>query len=218
MQAEHGAARSVHVVDDEAMVRRSLTLLLQAAGIEARSYGSGEDFLRAAENGLPFGCVLLDIRMPGMDGLAVLRAMAARGLQLPVVVVTAHGDVPLAVEAMKAGACDFIEKPYAGATILRAVEAALGRGDEALERAREATEAAARLATLTPRETEVLQGLVAGRQNKVIALDLGLSPRTVEIHRANVMAKLRAGSLSEAVRIALAAGLPPAPPAARRGG
>ena len=212
MQDEGRATRTVHVVDDEAVVRRSLTVLLRAAGLEAQAHESGEAFLRAAEADLPFGCVLLDIRMPGLDGLAVLREMAARKLRLPVVIVTAHGDVPLAVEAMKAGACDFVEKPYAAASILGAVEVALGRGDEALERAREATEAAARVAALTPRELEVLHGLVAGRQNKVIALNLGLSPRTVEIHRANLMTKLRAGSLSEAVRIALAAGLdPPAP-------
>ena len=170
---------------------------------------SGEAFLRAANATLPFGCVLLDIRMPGLDGLAVLREMAARGLRLPVVVVTAHGDVPLAVEAMRIGACNFIEKPYAAATILGAVEAAFGRGDETMERAREATAAATRVATLTPRELEVLHGLIAGRQNKVIARDLGLSPRTVEVHRANLMAKLQAGSLSEAVLIALGAGLAP---------
>ncbi|MFC7478154.1 response regulator transcription factor [Dankookia sp. GCM10030260] len=213
MPDEGSAMRVVHVVDDEAVVRRSLTLLLRAAGVEVRAHESGVAFLHAAEANLPFGCVLLDIRMPGLDGLAVLREMATRGLRLPVVIVTAHGDVRLAVEAMKAGACEFVEKPYAAASIMAAVETALGRGDETLERAREATEAAARIATLTPRETEVLHGLVAGRQNKVIALDLGLSPRTVEIHRANLMAKLRAGSLSEAVRIALAAGLEPAPAA-----
>ena len=209
MQDEGSVTRTVHIVDDEAIVRRSLTLLLRAAGVQAQAYESGEAFLSAAGAKLPFGCVLLDIRMPGMDGLAVMREMAARGLRLPIVIVTAHGDVPLAVEAMKAGACDFVEKPYAAASILGAVEAALSRGDEALERAREATEAAARVGALTPREREVLHGLVAGRQNKVIALDLGLSPRTVEIHRANLMGKLRAGSLSEAVRIALAAGLEP---------
>lgn len=207
MQDESGMPRIVHVVDDEAIVRRSLTGLLQAAGVGTRAHESGEAFLRADPSSLVFGCVLLDMRMPGMDGLSVLREMKVRGLRLPVVVVTAHGDVPLAVEAMKAGACDFVEKPYAAATILGAIEAALGRGDEALKQAREATEAAARVAALTPRELEVLHGLVAGRQNKVIALDLGLSPRTVEIHRANLMGKLRAGSLSEAVRLALAAGL-----------
>ncbi len=154
-----------------------------------------------------FGCVLLDLRMPGMDGLAVQREMAARGIKLPVVVVTAHGDVALAVQAMKAGACDFIEKPYDADVILQAAEAALARGDEERARARDAEEAASRVAALTPREAEVLQGLVAGQSNKVIAFDLGVSPRTVEVHRANLMAKLGARNLSEAVRIALSAGL-----------
>jgi two-component system response regulator FixJ len=204
--------RIAYVIDDDASVRRSLSLLLTSSGFQVQAFASAAAFLRAAEppaSGLPFGCVLLDIRMPEMDGMALLRAMPARGLRLPVVVVTAHGDVPLAVEAMKAGACDFVEKPYTAEAILRAAEAALGRGDEERARAREAATAAARIATLSPRETEVLLGLVAGRQNKVIALDLGLSPRTVEIHRANVMEKLGAQSLSEVVRAALLAGLHP---------
>ena len=200
--------RVAYVVDDESTVRRSLALLLRSAGFAVRDFDRGEAFLRAvAEGTLPFGCVLLDLRMPGMDGLAVQREMAARGAKLPVVVVTAHGDVALAVQAMKAGACDFIEKPYDAETILQAAEAALARGDEERARARDAEDPAARVAALTPREVEVLQGLVAGRPNKIIAFDLGVSPRTVEIHRANVMAKLGARSLSEAVRIALSAGL-----------
>ena len=204
-----------HVVDDDAAVRRSLALLLRSAGFAVQAYESGEAFLKAADaaapaDGLPFGCVLLDLRMPGMDGLAVQREMAARGLGLPVVVVTAHGDVPLAVQAMRAGASDFIEKPYDGEAIIQAAEAALARGDEDRARAREGAEAAARVAALTPRERDVLQGLLAGRQNKVIARDLGISPRTVEIHRANLMDKLGVQSLSEALRTALAAGwLPP---------
>jgi two-component system response regulator FixJ len=205
-----------HVVDDEAQVRRSLALLLRAAGFEAHPHESGEAFLRAAP-ALPFGCVLLDIRMPGLDGIAVLREMAGRGLRMPVVVVTAHGDVPLAVQAMKAGACDFVEKPCGGAELIGAAEAALARGDDAAAAAREAAEAAARVARLTRREAEVLAGLVAGRQYKVIAIELGLSHRTVEIHRANAMSRLGARSLSEAVRIAMLAGMAPpgTPPAAR---
>ncbi len=185
------ADRVAYVVDDEPTVR---------------DFDCGDAFLRAAAT-LPFGCVLLDLRMPGMDGLAVQREMAARGVKLPVVVVTAHGDVALAVQAMKAGACDFIEKPYDAEVILQAAEAALARGDEERARTRDAAEAAPRIAALTPREAEVLQGLVAGRSNKVIAFDLGVSSRTVEIHRANLMTKLGARSLSEAVRIALSAGL-----------
>lgn len=197
--------RVAYVVDDEATVRRSLALLLRSDGFSVRDFDGGDAFLRAAA-ALPFGCVLLDLRMPGMDGLAVQREMAARGLKLPVVVVTAHGDIALAVQAMKAGACDFIEKPYDDEVILHAAEAALARGDEERARVRDAEEAGARIAALTPRETEVLRGLVAGRSNKVIAFDLGVSPRTVELHRANMMAKLGVRSLSEAVRIALSAG------------
>jgi two-component system response regulator FixJ len=203
--------RVVHVVDDDGAVRRSLALLLRSAGFTVETHESGDVFLRAAAapGGLRFGCVLLDLQMPGMDGLAVQREMAARGLGLPVVVVTAHGDVPLAVQAMRAGASDFIEKPYVGEAIIQAADAALARGEEVRARAREAAEAAARVAALTPREADVLRRLVAGRQNKVIARDLGISPRTVEIHRANLMERLGASSLSEAVRIALAAGLEP---------
>lgn len=200
------AERVAYVVDDEATVRRSLALLLRSAEFKVQDFECGDAFLREAA-ALPFGCVLLDLRMPGMDGLAVQRELVARGVRLPVVVVTAHGDVALAVQAMKAGACDFIEKPYDADVILQAAEAALARGDEERARTRDAADAASRVAALTPREAEVLQGLVAGRSNKVIAFDLGVSPRTVEIHRANLMTKLGARSLSEAVRIALSAGL-----------
>jgi two-component system response regulator FixJ len=196
--------RLAYVVDDDAAVRRSLALLLRSVGFAVEVFESGEAFLRAAAasapgGGLPFGCVLLDLRMPGMDGLAVQREMAERGLALPVVVVTAHGDVPLAVQAMRAGASNFIEKPYGGEAIIQAAEAALARGQEERARARDAAGAAARVAALSPREADVLRGLVAGRQNKVIARDLGISPRTVEIHRANLMGKLGVSSLSEAV-------------------
>jgi two-component system response regulator FixJ len=201
--------RLAYVVDDEGAVRRSLALLLRSAGFAVRVFESGEAFLRAAAapGGLEFGCVLLDMRMPGMDGLAVQREMAARGLRLPVVVVTAHGDVALAVQAMKAGAADFIEKPYDDEVILHAAAAALARGDEELARLRGAAGAAARIASLTPREREVLEGLLAGRANKEIARELGVSHRTIEVHRAKLMEKLGARSLSEVVRIAVSAGL-----------
>jgi two-component system response regulator FixJ len=202
--------RCAHVVDDELAVRRSLSLLLRAAGYEVQTFESGEAFLAAAEAELPLGCVLLDLRMPGVSGLEVQRAMTERRLAHPVVLITAHGDVPVAVQAMKAGACDFIEKPFSGEEILRAVEAALDRCRAAEDEAREAEEAEARIAVLSPRENDVLQGLVAGRQNKVIAQDLGISPRTVEIHRANLMTKLGARSLPEVVRVALSAGVKPA--------
>ena len=199
--------RAAYVVEDEAAIRRSLALLLKSAGYAVQAFESGDRFLRAAVQGLPFGCVLLDLRMPGMDGLAVQRALRERGLCLPVVIVTAHGDVPLAVQAMQAGACDFIEKPHTAEAILQAVEAALGRGEQERARLRERAEAAARVGALSPREREVLLGLVAGRPHKIIAHELGLSPRTIEIHRANAMSKLGAASLSEAVRITMAAGL-----------
>ncbi|PWC26676.1 response regulator transcription factor [Teichococcus aestuarii] len=199
--------RIAYVVDDEAVVRRSVVMLLDAAGFKATAFESGESFLAAAAAGLPFGCLLLDLRMPGMDGLAVQREPAARGIDMPVVVITAHGDVPVAVQAMKLGAVDFIEKPYDGEALLRAAGAALAGGAERQAQQREAAEAAERLALLTPRESEVVRGLVAGRQNKEIARDLQLSPRTVEVHRANAMEKLGARSVSEAVRLALVAGI-----------
>ena len=198
-----------YVVDDEVAVRHSLELLLGAEGYRVRSFASGESLLEAAP-ALPFGCVLLDLRMPGLDGLAVQRLLSGQRLPHPVVLVTAHGEVPLAVEAMKAGAADFIEKPFTAEEILRAVAGALDRGRAARDEAVEATQAVARVATLSPREAEVLLGLVGGRQNKVIANDLGISPRTVEIHRGNLMTKLGARSLPEAVRLALAAGIRPA--------
>lgn len=201
--------RFAHVVDDEAAMRRSLALLLQAAGYEVQTFATGDAFLAAAAGDLPFGCVLLDLRMPGMDGLAVQRAMAARRLAHPVVVITAHGTVPAAVQAMKAGARDVLEKPFSGEELLRAAQSALERRHASLAAPWEAEEAEARLASLSPREMEVLRGLLGGCQNKVIALDLGISPRTVEIHRGNLMAKLGVRSLPDAVRIALAAGLRP---------
>lgn len=194
-----------YVVDDEPAVRRSLALLLGSAGYAVETFDCGGAFLRRADRDLPFGCVLLDVRMPETDGIAVQREMVSRGLRHPVVVITAHGDVPLAVRMMKAGACDMLQKPFSGDTLLRAAAAALARRDEA----EEARAAEQRIAALSPRESEVLRGLVAGRQNKIIALDLGISPRTVEIHRANLMTKLQVRSLSEAVCMALAAGIRP---------
>jgi two-component system response regulator FixJ len=202
-------ARITHVVDDESAARRSLSQLLAAAGFGVETFPSAEAFLRAAHDGLPFGCVLLNPRMAGRDGTALQHAMAEQRLVHPVIVITAHGDVGMAVRAMKAGACDVIEKPVCAEELLRAVAEALTRADAALEEAGRVAEAEARVATLSPRETDVLKGLVAGQQNKMIAQDLGISPRTVEIHRGNLMAKLGARSLPEAVRIALAAGVNP---------
>ena len=204
----------VHVVDDDDAMRRSLALLLRAAGYAAEAHASAEALLAALDGaGAPprQACAVVDVLMPGgMDGIALQAELARRGAALPVVVVTGHADVPLAVRAMRAGAVDFVEKPYPKERILRAVSEAL---DAAAAAARGAGPAAptaaatARVAALTPRERMVLRGLVLGRPNKVIAHELGISPRTVEAHRAAMMDKLGARSLAEAVRLAMAAGL-----------
>ena len=199
----------VYVVDDEEPIRRSLGLLLKSAGFTVQVFETASAFLAAAMEGLPFGCLLLDVRMPGMDGMALQTVLTERGIRYPTVIVTAHGDVALAVSAMKAGASDFLEKPYTASSIIEVVENALARGDEGDARSSEAADAAARIAALSARETEVLLGLVAGKPNKIIAFDLQLSTRTVEFHRANMMEKLAVRSLSEAVRLALAAGIWP---------
>jgi two-component system response regulator FixJ len=177
--------------------------MLKTSGYEVRSYASGAELLKEAKS-LDVGCILLDIRMPGMDGLEVQQALKEAGVSLPVIIMTGHGDVPLSVKAMKAGAIDFIEKPFEKGTLLSALEqglAVLQRSGDSRERAKSA---AVRLQVLTPREREVLDGLAEGLPNKTIAYDLGISPRTVEIHRANVMNKLGVRSLSEALRLAFA--------------
>jgi two-component system, LuxR family, response regulator FixJ len=196
----------VYVIDDDDAARDSLAFLLRTADVDVRTYASAEEFLAAAPT-LNGGCVVTDVRMPQMDGLELLRRVRALDLTLPVIVMTGHGDIPLAVEAMKAGAVDFFEKPFSDDAMLGAVRRALGRGQQ--ERAREAERDAVkeRLANLSARERQVLEGLVAGKANKVIAFDLGISARTVEIYRANVMTKMNAASLSELVRMALSAGI-----------
>lgn len=196
--------RLIHLVDDDESVRRSVGFMLKTSGFEVRSYASGTDLLKESKL-LSSGCILLDIRMPGMDGLEVQQALRDAGVALPVVIMTGHGDVPLSVKAMKAGAIDFIEKPFEKAVLLSALEqgfAALRRSEDRRERANDAS---VRLQVLTAREREVLDGLADGLPNKTIAYDLGISPRTVEIHRANLMTKLGVRSLSEALRIAFAA-------------
>ena len=198
--------RLIHLVDDDEAIRRSASFMLRTSGYLVKTYVSGVEFLANASEAAP-GCILLDVRMPGMDGLQVQQALKERHILFPVVVMTGHGDVSVAVQAMKAGAVDFIEKPVERAVLLSAMEQAFDRIDQAGKRHARAEEANARLAALTPREMEVLQGLVRGHPNKTIAYDLGISPRTVEIHRANLMTKLEVASLSEALRIAFAAGL-----------
>lgn len=202
----------VHLVDDDAAVRRSLGFLLMASGFAVRVYGSGAELLAAlaaapagVSSGFQSGCVVTDVRMPEMDGLELLRRLRRGPHHLPVVVMTGHGDVPLAVEAMKAGAADFLEKPFDDESFLVAIRLALDRQEHGARRNEEAAAVAARFASLSAREREVLLGLVAGRPNKTIAYDLCISPRTVEAHRANVMAKMGAASLPELVRMALLA-------------
>jgi len=196
--------RLVHLVDDDEAIRRSVGFMLKTSGFHVRTYESGDDLLKSASN-LEAGCILLDIRMPGMDGLELQAALRDKGIGLPVIIMTGHGDVTLAVQAMKAGAVDFIEKPFEKAVLLSAIDHGLERLKRSAASVDRADEAAVRLQVLTPREREVLDGLAKGLPNKTIAYDLGISPRTVEIHRANLMSKLGVKSLSEALRIAFAA-------------
>jgi two-component system response regulator FixJ len=195
----------VHIVDDDEAVRDSLQVLLDAKGYTAKSYVSAEAFL-AAQVASQTGCAIVDVRMPGMDGITLLNELRRRGHSMPVIVVTGHGDIPLAVQAMKAGAVDFVEKPYANETITEAVRRALAAATTPGEPVGAAAEIAARIATLTPRERDVMDQLVIGNPNKIIAFELKISPRTVEIHRANLMKKMQADSLSHLVRMALAGG------------
>lgn len=200
MQAE----TIIYLVDDEEAIRRSASFMLKTAGLKVETFNSGVDFLRHARELEP-GCVLLDIRMPGMDGLEVQEALVERGIPMPVIIMTGHGDINSAVRAMKSGAVDFLEKPFEKTTLLAAIEQAQLRLSHSDKRRSRAEEALARLNVLTARERDVLNGLVEGLPNKTIAYDLGISPRTVEIHRANLMQKLGVKSLSEALRIAFAA-------------
>jgi two-component system, LuxR family, response regulator FixJ len=197
----------IHVVDDDEAVRQSLAFLLGSAGLAVRLYDSAVSFL-AGLSEVRGGCLITDIRMPGMTGLELLHALKARACGLPTIVITGHGDVPLAVEAMKAGAVDFIEKPFDQEVLLNAVKAALERGGGGVSD--EERVAAAKLASLSARERQVLDGLVAGQSNKAIARELGISPRTVEVYRANLMTKMEAGSLSDLIRMTLRVEIAPA--------
>jgi two-component system, LuxR family, response regulator FixJ len=200
------ADRLIYIVDDDEAVRDSLSVLLESRNYIVRAFPSAVEFLAAAPTSRP-GCLIADIRMPEMDGLELQQRLIERRLRFPLIIITGHGDVPLAVRAMKAGAIDFIEKPFAAETILNSVEAALARHSEPYDQNPLAATAATRLALLTPREREVLQGLLGGLPNKSIAYDLAISPRTVEIHRARIMDKMGARSLSELIRMSLAAGV-----------
>jgi two-component system response regulator FixJ len=194
----------VHLIDDDDAVRQAVAFLLTTSGFAVRLYDSATAFLQAVPTLQP-GCVVTDIRMPRMDGLALQRELKSRGVGLPVIVMTGHADVPLAVEAMKAGAVDFIEKPFADEKLLGAIRVAIDRHAKDRHREDEIVSIRQRLAALTPREREVLEGLVAGLPNKTIAYDLKISARTVEVHRANLMARMGAGSLADLVRMAFVA-------------
>jgi two-component system response regulator FixJ len=180
--------------------------MLKTSGYSVESWASGTAFLKEVRHAEQ-GCILLDVRMPDIDGLGVQQALAERGITMPVVVMTGHGDVSIAVRAMKAGAVDFLEKPFEKAVLLRAIEDAFARISAAGDATAKAADAEVILAGLTPRERDVLEGLARGLPNKTIAYDLDISPRTVEVHRANLMTKLGVRSLSDALRIAFAAGM-----------
>jgi two-component system response regulator FixJ len=195
-------AAPVHVVDDDQAVRDSLVMFLEASGLTARAHPSAEAFLAATDLGGP-GCVLTDVRMTGMSGIDLLRKMRAGNSPMPIIVITGHADVTMAVQALKEGAADFIEKPFPEEVLLDSVRAALDRGSEAFHRQRQLDLILGRLASLTPREREVMDLVVQGQPNKTVAVKLAISVRTVEIHRARVMEKMGAESLSALVRMAL---------------
>ena len=196
----------VYVIDDDDALRDSLAFLLSTAGFEAKTYDSATSFLKSLPSDHT-GCVITDVRMAGLTGIELLRELKSVAPALPVIVMTGHGDVPLAVEAMKLGAFDFIEKPFDDQMIVASIRSALGQVQQDRQKDADRSNIQAKLASLSARERQVLDGLVAGHANKVIAFDLGISPRTVEIYRANVMTKMGANSLSDLVRMALVAGM-----------
>ena len=197
----------VHLIDDDEGVRQAVAFLLTTSGFAVRVYESAIAFLEALPSVQP-GCIVTDVRMPGMDGLTLQRELKTRGIGLPVIVVTGHGDVPLAVEAMKEGAVDFIEKPFNDESLLSAIRVAIDRHARDSRHDSELSAIKARIASLSPREREVLDGLVAGLPNKTIAYDLKISARTVEVHRANLMTRMGAHSVAELVRMVFVARSP----------
>lgn len=196
----------VHVIDDDEAARHSLAFLIDCAGLEVRSYGSAIEFLKAVPT-LDHGCIVTDVRMPEMSGVELIARLKALGVTDPVIVITGHADVPMAIQAMKAGVADFIEKPFGDDTILAAIRSALARQSDRGQVQAERDQYLERTATLSAREREVLEGLIEGHPNKIIAFDLGISARTVEVYRANIMTKMQAGSLSELVRMVMIARL-----------
>ena len=205
MASENAAAQPVvHIIDDDEGLRESLAFLLRSAALEVRSFESAKAFLEVLPDAA-LGCVITDVRMPDMSGIELLRRLKELKIGVPVIVITGHGDIALAVEAMKIGAADFFEKPFDDDLLVASVRAALRRQEDQTKRGAERAEIEHRISTLSPREKDVLVGLIEGRANKQIAFDLGISHRTVEIYRANLMNKMQAGSLSDLVRMALLA-------------
>ncbi len=205
MASENTAAQPVvHIIDDDEGLRESLAFLLRSAALEVRGFESAKAFLDVLPQAAP-GCVITDVRMPDMSGIELLRRLKELKIGVPVIVITGHGDIALAVEAMKIGAADFFEKPFDDDLLVASVRAALRQQEDQTKRTAERAEIEHRISTLSPREKDVLVGLIEGRANKQIAFDLGISPRTVEIYRANLMNKMQADSLSDLVRMALLA-------------
>jgi two-component system, LuxR family, response regulator FixJ len=196
----------VYVIDDDEAMRDSLDFLLTSAGFNVSLFETALAFLDALP-GLEFGCVVSDVRMPGLDGIELLKRIKAANSQFPIVIMTGHGDVPLAVEAMKLGAADFLEKPFEDDRLIGMIEAAIRQAEPAAKSEAVTLDIAARIATLSPRERQVMEGLIAGLSNKLIARDYDISPRTIEVYRANVMTKMQANNLSELVRLAMRAGM-----------
>ena|SRR5579859_134505 len=196
----------VYVIDDDAAMRDSLNFLLDAAGFDIRLFETALKFLDALPR-LEFGCIVSDVRMPGLDGIELLKRLKSGQNRFPIVIMTGHGDIPLAVEAMKLGAVDFVEKPFEDDRLIGMIEAAIHQSEPAAKNEAMSREIASRVATLSPRERQVMDGLIAGLSNKLIARDYDISPRTIEVYRANVMTKMQANSLSELVRLAMRAGL-----------
>lgn len=201
---------TIHVVDDDEAARDSLAFLLQSVGFTVKSHASATAFLIDLP-ALPTGCLITDLRMPELDGLQLLRELRRRHVEMPVLIITGHGDIPLAVEAMRAGALDFLEKPFDDQALLSSVRAAFASQQEQNRQTGQKSEIAARIEQLSTRERQVLEGLIAGHPNKVIAYDLGISIRTIEIYRANVMNKMRATSLSDLIRMTMTVPLRPPP-------
>ncbi|MET4261785.1 two-component system response regulator FixJ [Bradyrhizobium sp. S3.12.5] len=196
----------VYVIDDDEGMRDSLNFLLDCSGFIVTLFDNAQCFLEALPD-LAFGCVVSDIRMPGLDGIELLKRMKARHSAFPIVIMTGHGDVPLAVGAIKLGAVDFLEKPFEDDRLITLIESAVREGEPAAKKEAIAQDIAARVASLSSREHQVMEGLVAGLSNKLIAREYDISPRTIEVYRANVMTKMQANSLSELLRLAMRTGM-----------